>query len=160
MNWRRFFRRDEADAEQREELDFYVDVTAEEYIERGMEPAEARAAARRKLGNTDPDPRGGLSHEHAHIPGGPAAGCAPCGADDPNEAGIQHGGFAFAGFGHRREYRNFQRIERGPDSALALPRIGRAGGRIQQDCDSGTGLRRCGAVGRHVRCLQGERKGL
>ena len=52
MNWRRFFRRDDADAEQREELDFYVDVTAQEYIERGMEPAEARAAARRKLGNT------------------------------------------------------------------------------------------------------------
>src|SRR5580704_11853323 len=52
MNWRRFFRRDEGDAEQREELEFYVDVTTEEYIERGMEPAEARAAARRKLGNT------------------------------------------------------------------------------------------------------------
>jgi predicted permease len=52
MNWRRFLRRDEADAEQREELDFYVEVTADEYIERGMEPAEARAAARRKLGNT------------------------------------------------------------------------------------------------------------
>ncbi len=52
MNWRRFFRREEADAEQREELDFYLDVTTEEYIERGMEPAEARAAARRKLGNT------------------------------------------------------------------------------------------------------------
>ena len=52
MNWRRFFRRDDADAEQREELDFYVDTTAQEYVERGMEPAEARAAARRKLGNT------------------------------------------------------------------------------------------------------------
>ena len=52
MNWRRFFRRDEADAEQCEELDFYLNVTAEEYIERGMEPAAARAAARRKLGNT------------------------------------------------------------------------------------------------------------
>jgi predicted permease len=51
MNWRRFFRRNKADGEQREELDFYVDVTTEEYIERGMEPAEARAAARRKLGN-------------------------------------------------------------------------------------------------------------
>jgi predicted permease len=51
MNWRRFFRRGETDREQREELDFYVDVTAEEYIERGMEPDEARAAARRKLGN-------------------------------------------------------------------------------------------------------------
>ena len=51
MNWGRFFRRDQADAEQREELDFHVDVTAEEYIARGMAPAEARAAARRKLGN-------------------------------------------------------------------------------------------------------------
>ncbi len=52
MNWRRFFRREGADAEQREELDFYLDVTTEEYIERGMEPTAARAAARRKLGNT------------------------------------------------------------------------------------------------------------
>ncbi len=52
MNWRRFFRRYEADAEQRKELDFYVDCTAEEYIERGMDPAAAEAAARRKLGNT------------------------------------------------------------------------------------------------------------
>ena len=52
MNWRRFFHREEADTEQREELDFYLDVTTEEYIERGMEPTAARAAARRKLGNT------------------------------------------------------------------------------------------------------------
>ena len=51
MNWRRFIRRDEADAEQHEELDFYLDVTTEEYIDRGMEPTAARAAARRKLGN-------------------------------------------------------------------------------------------------------------
>jgi len=29
MNWWRFFRREEADAEQREELDFYLDVTTE-----------------------------------------------------------------------------------------------------------------------------------
>jgi len=52
MNWRRFWRRDETDSEQREELDFYVDNTAQEYIERGMELGEARETARRKLGNT------------------------------------------------------------------------------------------------------------
>lgn len=52
MNWRRFFHRDQADAEQREELDFYLDITTEEYIKRGVEPAAAREAARRKLGNT------------------------------------------------------------------------------------------------------------
>src|SRR5437867_3802343 len=51
MNWRRFLRRDEADAEQREELESYLALTEEEYIERGMDPAAARAAARRKLGN-------------------------------------------------------------------------------------------------------------
>ena len=52
MNWRRFFHRARADAEQREELEFYLDVTTEEYIARGMEPAGARDAARKKLGNT------------------------------------------------------------------------------------------------------------
>ena len=51
MNWKRFLRRDAADAEQQEELEFYVDVTAEEYVERGMNPEAAREAARRKLGN-------------------------------------------------------------------------------------------------------------
>src|SRR5260370_40401463 len=51
MNWRRFFRREEADAEQREELESYLDLTAQEYVERGMEPSAARAAAQRKLGN-------------------------------------------------------------------------------------------------------------
>ena len=52
MNWGRFFHREAADAEQHEELDFYLDTTAQEYIDRGMDPAEARAAALRKLGNT------------------------------------------------------------------------------------------------------------
>src|SRR5215471_6196423 len=52
MNWRRFFQRQRADAEQREELDFYLEVTTEEYIERGLDPAAARDAAQRKLGNT------------------------------------------------------------------------------------------------------------
>lgn len=47
----RFLRRDATDVEQREELELYVDLTAEEYIARGMDPAEARTAARRKLGN-------------------------------------------------------------------------------------------------------------
>lgn len=52
MNWRRFLQRETEDAEQREELESYVDLTAEEYVARGMTPAEAHAAAQRKLGNT------------------------------------------------------------------------------------------------------------
>ena len=52
MNWRRFFTRHAADAEQREEIEFYLDLTAEEYVARGMDPSEAKAAARKKLGNT------------------------------------------------------------------------------------------------------------
>ena len=153
MNWRRFFRRDEADAEQREELDFYVDVTAEEYIERGMEPAEARAAARRKLGNTI------LIREEVYrmntltFMEGLLRDARHAVRMIRTKPGFSAGGFAFAGFGHRSKYRNFQRIERGPDSAVALSRIGRAGGRIQQDCDSRAGLRRRGAIGRHVRRL-------
>ena len=49
MNWRRFLHRERADTEQREELEFYLDVTTDEHIARGMEPAAARDAARRKL---------------------------------------------------------------------------------------------------------------
>lgn len=51
MNWRRFFHREAADAEQRQELTFHLDVMTEEFIARGMDPAAARAAAQRKLGN-------------------------------------------------------------------------------------------------------------
>ncbi|MFN7921965.1 MAG: ABC transporter permease [Bryobacteraceae bacterium] len=52
MNWRRFLDRESADSEQGEELESYLELTAQEYIERGMEPSAARNAARRKLGNT------------------------------------------------------------------------------------------------------------
>ena len=51
MNWRRFLNRAQADAEQQQELEFYIEITAEEYIARGMGADEARRAARRKLGN-------------------------------------------------------------------------------------------------------------
>lgn len=50
-NWRRFLRRDDLDAEQEEELESYVELTARDYVARGMDPIEARAAAQRKLGN-------------------------------------------------------------------------------------------------------------
>jgi hypothetical protein len=51
MNWRRFLHREAADAEQREELESYLNLTAQEYIERGMHPNAAREAAPKKLGN-------------------------------------------------------------------------------------------------------------
>ena len=51
MNWRRFFRRADADADLRQELESYVEITADEFVARGMDPDAARAAARRKLGN-------------------------------------------------------------------------------------------------------------
>jgi putative ABC transport system permease protein len=51
MNWRRFFKRAQVDAEQQQELESYVEITAEEYVARGMAPDEAQRAARRKLGN-------------------------------------------------------------------------------------------------------------
>jgi predicted permease len=51
MNWSRFLRRDEADAEQRQELESYLEITTEEYVAQGMTPDAARQAAQRKLGN-------------------------------------------------------------------------------------------------------------
>src|SRR5262249_50597610 len=52
MNWRRFFERDKEDAEQRIELESYVELTIAEHIARGMEPDAARTATLKKLGNT------------------------------------------------------------------------------------------------------------
>jgi putative ABC transport system permease protein len=52
MNWRRFFKREEADADLRQELESYLEITTNEYVARGMDPDAARAAARRKLGNS------------------------------------------------------------------------------------------------------------
>jgi predicted permease len=51
VSWRRFFRRAQTDAELRQELDSYLEITAAEYVARGMGEDEARRAARRKLGN-------------------------------------------------------------------------------------------------------------
>jgi predicted permease len=51
VTWRRFLKRAQADAEQQQELEFHIEITAKEYIARGMDPDEARRAARRKLGN-------------------------------------------------------------------------------------------------------------
>ena len=49
MKW--FQRRDTADDEQRRELESYLEIATDENVARGMAPHEARAAARRKLGN-------------------------------------------------------------------------------------------------------------
>ncbi len=51
MNWRRFFRRDQTDREQAQELESYLEITTEEYIARGMDRESAQRAARLKLGN-------------------------------------------------------------------------------------------------------------
>src|SRR5262245_32377950 len=51
MNWRRFIKRARADAELRQELESYIEITTEEYIAQGMSVDEAGREARRKLGN-------------------------------------------------------------------------------------------------------------
>src|ERR1051326_8135927 len=51
VNWRRFFRRKQTDSELQQELEFYADLTAEEYVARGMKEEDARREAKRKLGN-------------------------------------------------------------------------------------------------------------
>ena len=51
MNWRLFFRREYADSEQRQELESYLEIAADEFVSRGMSRGAARHAARVKLGN-------------------------------------------------------------------------------------------------------------
>src|ERR1700730_16750523 len=51
MNWRRFINRSHEDDELRQELESFIEITAEQYVAQGMEPDEARRAARGKLGN-------------------------------------------------------------------------------------------------------------
>jgi predicted permease len=51
MGWRRFFRRSWWDEERTRELEAHLEIEADENVERGMSPQEARKAALRKLGN-------------------------------------------------------------------------------------------------------------
>ena len=60
MNWRTLFKPELADSEQRQELEFYLEMAAEDFAARGMNPADAQRAARIKLGNTT------LIHEEIH----------------------------------------------------------------------------------------------
>ncbi|HUK30931.1 MAG TPA: ABC transporter permease [Candidatus Acidoferrum sp.] len=52
MSWSRIFRRERWDEERARELDAYLESEITDNTARGMPPADARAAARRKLGNT------------------------------------------------------------------------------------------------------------
>jgi predicted permease len=52
MSWTRFFRRAKYDRERLEEIESYVQIEMDDNIARGMPLAEARAAARRKFGNS------------------------------------------------------------------------------------------------------------
>ena len=51
MSWTRFLRRDRWDDERARELEAHLAIETDENLARGMPPAEARAAAHRKLGN-------------------------------------------------------------------------------------------------------------
>src|SRR6476469_528620 len=51
MGWTRFFNRNRWDDERARELNAYLAIETDGNLARGMGPDEARAAARRKLGN-------------------------------------------------------------------------------------------------------------
>ncbi len=51
MSWRRFLHRSEWDRERSAELDSYLRIETDENLARGMDPAAARDAAHKKLGN-------------------------------------------------------------------------------------------------------------
>src|SRR6266404_3166202 len=51
MSWRRFVRRTYWDVERSREIDSYIEIETSDNIARGMTPADAESAARRKFGN-------------------------------------------------------------------------------------------------------------
>ena len=51
MSWTRFFRRARWDKERSKEIDAYLEIETADNIARGMSPADAAGAARRKFGN-------------------------------------------------------------------------------------------------------------
>ena len=51
MSLLRFFRREQWDTERAAELDSHLQIETDRNVEAGMSPADARAAAYRKLGN-------------------------------------------------------------------------------------------------------------
>ena len=52
MTWRRFFRRADWERERSAEIESYIQIETDENVARGMAPADARSAARRKFGNS------------------------------------------------------------------------------------------------------------
>jgi len=56
MNWRRFFRREDADSDQQAELESYLHIATEENVARGMSRDEAETAALQKLGKQNAYP--------------------------------------------------------------------------------------------------------
>ncbi len=52
MRWLLFLRRDYWDRERAGEIESYLEIETAENLARGMTPAEALAAARRKFGNS------------------------------------------------------------------------------------------------------------
>jgi hypothetical protein len=148
MNWRRFLRRDEADSEQVEELDFYVDTTAQEYIERGMEPSEAREAARRKLGNTTHLREELYRMNTLTFLEGLLRDARHAIRMIRTKPGFSLAVLLSLALGIGANTAIFSVL-----NAVLIRPLPYAGGRIQPDCDSGTGLRRLGAVGQDVRCV-------
>jgi predicted permease len=52
MSWRKFLHRAKWDRERRAEIESYIEIETEENVARGLPQEEARAAARRKFGNS------------------------------------------------------------------------------------------------------------
>ena len=131
MGWRRFFRRSWWDDERSRELESYLELETEENVARGMPPAEARAAARRKLGNTGRIRGRDLRHEHRDPDRLAAAGHPLRRARVAPQSGLHHRCRADARLGDRRRHRRLQRAAQHPARPVPVCEFGTDGQRVR-----------------------------
>ncbi len=112
MRWSRYFRRAQRSQESAQELNLYLETEIEDNLARGMSPEDARAAARRKLGNPT------LIREEIYrlstiaVTRDRLAGSALCPARDAQEPYLYADGRTHVGSGNRRQHRHVQRHPR------------------------------------------------
>ena len=121
MSWSRFFRRNRWDDERARELEAHLAIETDENIARGMSRAEARDAARRKLGNVTQIREEIYRMNTIGLLDTDLAGSALRRAAAAAEPGLRAGRHPLAGARRRRQHRHLPAAQRAPAAHAARP---------------------------------------